>query len=234
MILAMSAAQIKSHCPTCGPGRFANVLHKDRDRRDDDETGMWEETTSYMLQCGGCRTVFFQQDYINSEDYGPEGPEKTTTYYPAPAKRKRPGWFSPIDIDMGLHDLLKETYNALDVDARVLSATGARTAFDRASELLKIDPALTFKEKLSELQSEGHISLSEFQHLDILTDAGGAAAHRGWKPKPDQLDTVMAILENFIHRKFVIEAEAKRLKAELPRHQKRTKKAAPKAASPEK
>jgi Domain of unknown function (DUF4145) len=230
MIPAMSTEQIKSHCPTCGPGRFANVIHKHRANYHDEETGMWEETTSYMLQCGGCKNVFFQQDYIFSENIGPEGPEKTITYYPAPAKRKRPDWFSPLDIETGLYDLLRETYNALDVDARVLSVTGARTVFDRASELLKIDPALTFNEKLSELQSEGHISLSEFQHLDILTDAGGAAAHRGWKPKPGQLDTVMSILENFIHRKFVIEAEAKRLRAELPRRQKRKKKVAAKAA----
>jgi Domain of unknown function (DUF4145) len=192
---------------------------------------MWEETVSYMLQCGGCKTVFFQQDYMFSEDVAPDGrPERTITYYPAPAKRKRPDWFTPIDIEARLYDLLKETYNALDVDARVLSVTGARTIFDRASELLKIDPAITFKEKLSELQTQGHISLSELQHLDILTDAGGAAAHRGWKPTPGQLDTVMLILENFIHRKFVIESEAKRLRSELPRRQKRKKKAAIKAA----
>jgi hypothetical protein len=230
MIPVMSAEQIKSHCPTCGPGRCANVLHKHRVESRDDETGMWEETTSYMLECGGCKTVFFQQDYLFSEDIGPDGPERTITYYPAPAKRKRPDWFSPLDIESRLYDLLRETYNALDVDARVLSVSGARTIFDRVSELLKIDPTLTFREKLGELQSEGHISLSELRHLDILTDAGGAAAHRGWKPKPDQLDTVMSILENFIHRKFVIESEAKRLKAELPRRQKQKKKAAAKAA----
>jgi hypothetical protein len=83
-----------------------------------------------------------------------------------------------LDLDADLYSLLKETYNALDVDARVLSATGARTIFDRASELLKIDPALTFMEKLDELQKKGHISSSERAQLDILTDAGGAAAHR--------------------------------------------------------
>ncbi|RXH23473.1 hypothetical protein XH99_31785 [Bradyrhizobium nanningense] len=126
--------------------------------------------------------------------------------------------------DSGLYDLLNETYNALNVDARVLAATGARTIFDRASELLKIDPALTFGQKLDELQAKGHISSSERAHLDILTDAGGAAAHRGWKPKPGQLDTIMSIVESFIHRKFVLESEVKRLKAQLPRRQKRKKK----------
>jgi hypothetical protein len=110
------------------------------------------------------------------------------------------------------------------MDARVLSAMGARTIFDRASELLRIDSALTFKEKLDQLQNKGHISASERAQLDILTHAGSAAAHRGWKPTADQLNTVMSIVETFVHRKFVLESEAKRLKAQIPRRKKRRKK----------
>jgi hypothetical protein len=178
-----------------------------------------------MLECGGCKTVFFQEEYMCSEDFGPDGrPEKRITYYPAPAKRKRPEWFSLVDLEAGLYSLLNEPYNALEVDARVLSATGARAIFDRASELLKIDPGLTFKEKLDRLQNKGHISASERAQLDILTDAGSAAAHRGWKPTADQLNTVMAIVETFIHRKFILEAEVKRLKGQIPQRKKRRKK----------
>jgi hypothetical protein len=177
-----------------------------------------------MLECGGCKTVFFQEDYVCSEEIGPEGYEKRVTYYPAPAKRKRPDWFSLLDLEPGLYRLLNETYNALDVDSRVLSATGARTIFDRASELLKIDPALPFKQKLDELQNRGHISASERGHLDILTDAGSAAAHRGWQPSANELNTVMSIVETFIHRKFILESEVKRLKAQIPRRKERRKK----------
>jgi hypothetical protein len=90
-----------------------------------------------------------------------------------------------------------------------------------ASELLKIDPDLTFKEKLDQLQNEGHISASERRYLDILTDAGSAAAHRGWKPTAEQLNTVMSIVETFIHRKFILESEVKRLKTQIPRRKKR-------------
>jgi hypothetical protein len=220
----MPLVQIRGHCPKCGPGRYAKVLHSHEDMEQDDQTGIWEKITSYMLECGGCRTVYFREDYVFSEDFGPDGPETRTTYYPAPAKRKRPEWFSFLNLEGRLYGLLEETYNALDVDARVLSATGARTLFDRASELLKIDPALPFNEKLEQLQIKGHISSSERAHLDVLTDAGGAAAHRGWQPTPDLLDTIMTIVETFIHRKFVLEAEVKRLKKEIPRRQRRKKK----------
>ena len=216
--------QIRSHCPNCGPGRYANVLYSHKVTGDDEKTGIWEATISYLLECGGCKTVIFQEEYVCSEDFGPDGPEKRITYYPAPAKRKRPDWFSLLDLEPGLYSLLNETYNALDVDARVLSATGARTIFDRASELLKIDPALTFKEKLDQLQNKGHISASERGYLDILTDAGSAAAHRGWKPTPEQLNTVMSTVEMFIQRKFILESEVKRLKAQIPRRKKRREK----------
>jgi uncharacterized protein DUF4145 len=158
----------------------------------------------------------FKEEY----DIGPNGPEKRITYYPAPAKRKRPNWFSLLHLESGLYSLLNETYNALDVDARVLSATGARTIFDRASELLGINPAGTFKDKLDELENEGHISSSERGSLDMLTDASSAAAHRGWEPTPNQLDTVMSIVETFIHRKFTLESEVKWLRGQIPPRQK--------------
>jgi len=217
--------QIRGHCPICGPDKYANILYSHEATAHDEKSDIWESTKSQMLECGGCKTVFFREEYVCSEDYGLDGQLQTRiTYYPAPAKRKRPDWFSLLDLEAGLYSLLNETYNALDVDARVLSATGARTIFDRASELLKIDPALSFKEKLDQLQDKGHISASERTHLDILTDAGGAAAHRGWKPTAAQLDTVMPIVETFIHRKFILESEVKQLKAQIPPRKRRRKK----------
>jgi hypothetical protein len=224
---AKKLSLIRSHCPICGAGKFSNVLYCHEAIDNDEETGIWAKTTSYMLECGGCHTVFFQETVVCSEDIEPDGRLiETITHYPAPAKRKRPEWFTFINLESHLYSLLNETYNALDVNARVLSATGARTIFDRASELLKINPALTFKEKLDQLQANGLISASERTHLDILTDAGGAAAHRGWQPTAELLDTIMTIVETFIHRKFVLEAEVKRLKKEIPRRYKRKKKRA--------
>ncbi len=225
--------QIRGHCPNCGPARFADVVAEHTDHEEgDDEYGTWAETTSRILQCGGCKSVYFQEVYVFSEDFGyDEGPDgqpimrynERITYYPAPAKRKRPDWLTFLDIERILYGLLKETYDALDVDAHVLAATGTRTVFDRASELLKIDPSLTFKEKLDLLQQHGHIGASEREHLDLLIDAGSAAAHRGWKPSTVQLNTIMSIVEAFIYRTFVLDAEAKKLKKQIPDRQKRKK-----------
>jgi hypothetical protein len=129
-----------------------------------------------------------------------------------------------MSVEKGLYDLLTETYNALDVDARVLAAAGARTVFDRAAELLKINPAITFAEKLDLLHTKGHVGKSERDHLNLLTEAGGAASHRGWRPQPQQLDTVMSVVEAFLHRTFVIDAEVRKLKKEIPKRKRRKKK----------
>lgn len=58
--------QIKSHCPKCGPGRYANVLYSHKVSGEDN--GVWEAIKSYMLECAGCKTVFFQEEYMCSED----------------------------------------------------------------------------------------------------------------------------------------------------------------------
>jgi Domain of unknown function (DUF4145) len=195
------------HCPKCGADRYANVICAHTKVTKD-----YEEEFQ-ILQCAGCKTVYFGTEYNDEYNYG-------TTYYPEPAKRKRPHWFSSRNLERTLYSLLNETYNALEADAHVLSAIGARTIFDRASELLGIDPAMSFKQKLYQLHSKGHISASEREHLDILTDAGGAAAHRGWKPGWQQLDTIMLLIETFVHRKFILEAAAKQLQAQIPPRQK--------------
>jgi hypothetical protein len=93
--------QIRSHCPNCGPGRYANVLHSHKVSGEDEKSGIWEATESYMLECAGCKTVFFQEEYKCSEDYGPDGLEKRISYYPAPAKRNRPDCFSLLNLEPG-------------------------------------------------------------------------------------------------------------------------------------
>jgi hypothetical protein len=75
--------QIRSHCPHCGPGRYANVLYSHKVSGEDEETGVWGAIKSYMLECAGCKTVFFHEEYMCSEDCAPDGRlEKRITYYP--------------------------------------------------------------------------------------------------------------------------------------------------------
>src|SRR5438874_868421 len=115
-----------------------------------------------------------------------------TVYWPSEIARPRPNWLDALhDRDISLGLLLNEMYTALDSDLRVLAAIGARTAFDRASELLGVNPAIRFQEKLNSLGASGKISLDEEKTLEVLVNAGSAAAHRGWRPKPEELNTML-------------------------------------------
>ncbi len=81
------------------------------------------------------------------------------THYPAPFKRVAPEWTYDLDLaDRELGSLLGDVYGVLNAELRVLAAVAARTVFDRASELLGVDPATTFAEKLDELTKQGKIS----------------------------------------------------------------------------
>jgi hypothetical protein len=206
---------IKGHCPQCGANRNARVLHEHTDRWNDDNIAGSE--TSRMLMCRGCDTVYFETRSVDSQDFDQDGPIERVTYYPAPSKRDEPPWmFEMILEDDKLHSLLKETYAALNNDARVLAAVGLRTIFDRTSEKFGVDPSKSFKAKLDELVALGKIGQAERDSLDVLTDAGGAAAHRGWRPTVKQLGTLMNIGEAFLYRTIILDAEAQRLKKSIP------------------
>ena len=96
-----------------------------------------------------------------------------------------------------------ELYGALNSNLPMLSAIGIRTCFDVASEFLEIDPTFTFAEKLNALVETKRIREIDRERLETAVDAGGASAHRGWKPKPDDLATMMTILEHFVFDAFV-------------------------------
>jgi hypothetical protein len=107
-------------------------------------------------------------------------------------------------------------YSALDNDLRVLAAVAARTVFDRATQLLGVDPAKSFLQKLADLGASGKISVDEETTLRILVDAGSAAAHRGWRPDLTELSVMIDAVESFLHRSFVIGEALTLLKASLP------------------
>ena len=218
---------IKAHCPDCGGMRNAYVRGEHvTEGSDDDGVTSWSDT-GRILECCGCSRIFFRRDFWFSE-WDTEGEHPVTgepriergvetTYWPAPATRKPPKWVSNIEeADRQLGKLLSEMYTALNNDLRVLAAIGARTVFDRSSELLGVDPELKFAQKLQRLFDQGNVRQDEHDTLRVLVDAGSAAAHRGWRPKPEELNTMMDVVETFLHRSFILGDAIKKLKAGIP------------------
>jgi hypothetical protein len=223
---------IKGQCPNCGGGRNAYVRGEHVVRTSDEDDGTSASDTGMILECCGCERIYFRRDQWFSEwetlgEHPITGAPRLeggvdTTYWPAPVARTPPTWINSIEqADRDLGNLVREMYTALNNDLRVLAAIGARTAFDRSSELLGVDPAVSFEEKLDKLVEFGKVSAEERGTLDVLVDAGSAAAHRGWIPQVKELNTMMDIIEMFLHRAFILGEGIRVLKSVVPPKPKR-------------
>jgi hypothetical protein len=233
----------KANCSSCGGQRNCDILGE-HDQRGGDDFLDWS-TEWYILRCRGCEHVFVQTVGTNSEDYDNYYDDRgeqvthhneTIEYWPALSKRQMPDWINLITVkgadESILMGALAELYGALNNDLFMLAGIGMRTSFDAASELLGVDPDKSFKEKLNALVVAGHIGKLDQGRLEALVDAGSASAHRGWKPTADDLDTMMELLEHFLHEAFVAPEKKRRLDAKAAEVKGKVPKRKAKAAAP--
>lgn len=210
----------RGHCPNCGSVRNAAILAEDMVQAEEDG-GVWWKSTYSILRCLGCDCRYIRHVEECSEDAEPETGEinERVSYWPNNhTRRRRPDWLW-ITFEFSypaLSALLKELYAALDHDLCVLASIGMRTVFDCASGLLGANSNQSFGEKLKELVAGNKIGGEEKEILSVLADAGGAAAHRGWKPTASEIDTLMNALENFLERAFVLKHDLRRMTKNIP------------------
>lgn len=218
----------KAPCPECDKDTRVDTLFEKIDRWEIDEgliSGVFEY---YVFQCRGCEAIFFAKSSGDSEDYYDYVDQFTgeheriykdrKAYFPAVAQTPVPSW-AGLNLalkDSTLHDLLHSIYTAMNHELGVLAAIGMRTAFDRVSELLGVDTNLNFDEKLEQMRKGGHISGVQKGVLEVLVDAGSAAAHRGWKPSETHLATMKEILEALVRDHFVLKPEVDKLRKSIP------------------
>jgi hypothetical protein len=141
-------------------------------------------------------------------------------FWPSSSKRERPDWLPKLS-DKILIKLLNSVYTALEHDLNVLAAIGMRVVFDRASELLGVDPIKSFPEKLDQLHKDGNIGAVDQKTLEALTEGGNAAAHRGYEPDLQELDNLASIMEHFVNNHFVLKDVAATLKESIPPRKKK-------------
>jgi hypothetical protein len=220
----------QAHCPRCNGDRACEI-HGEIEvpwEWSDGRNSMHGQTDHKLAQCCGCKEVFYHKSSWDSEDW--EGdyhpvtgetiitfPVKTLTY-PAPEKESaKPDWVWGIAyIDPQLSAILNETYQAYEASSLILASVGLRTAFDRATEILKIDPGLTLVEKVQQLLDNGFIGETEAMTLRVVADAGSAAAHRAWSPDQLEFQTLLTTLEQFIHRTVLTNKAALSIAEKIP------------------
>lgn len=237
----MTKKTFKANCPRCDGERVC-WIHGEFEKTwdwDDGMHSMWGQSDYKLAQCCGCEEVFFHQSSWDSENCDYEYDQKTSqdivvyprtiTTFPTPTKKsKQPDWVWDIaKIDPQLFTILSEMYQAYEHDALILASVGLRTAFDRTTEVLKIDPELTLKDKVALLLKEGHIGDTESKTLGVVTDAGSAAAHRAWTPTQKEFEALLTTLEHFIQRNVVSGKSALDVADSIPKRPARKPKSKP-------
>lgn len=235
----------KAHCPTCNRSQNCDVhgrVYKPWDWADRHGHSMNGGVTHTLFNCRGCDTVFYETSSWDSEDLDywetrngelESEANLTKATFPKPPSRPRPDWHDGIGkISPTLYRILEETYKADEMECHLLAAVGLRTALDSCVTAVKIDPAITFAEKLQALKSEGYIGETEHDLLAVLTDAGNAAAHQGWTPEREEVHHLLDVLETFIKRVLVNGKRALEMKEGIPQRQRRQKENAINPAGP--
>ncbi|WP_368646842.1 DUF4145 domain-containing protein [Castellaniella ginsengisoli] len=229
----MSAlSEIEGYCPNCKADKWSWI--KAQHETHGDEHGMWWHTTYRVLECKTCTTAFVQREEVCSEDvdhwyddYGKPRSEynKQFEYFPPKPKWPRPEWIGAVaERDTDLANLFHELYAALDDDLSVLAAIGIRTVLDRVTEILGIDPAMRFEEKISSLVDQRILTPQHREDLDLLIDAGSAAAHRGWTPSERELKHLLGFLEAFTYKALFDLPSLQHLRNHIPPKPKRQRK----------
>jgi hypothetical protein len=217
---------VKGHCPTCKDDRNAYLIAEHLEKWEDKDAPIWSTVKYQILKCCGCDSVYFKEEHYFSEDeeysYGSNGEtlievKPTCSYWPQPLRRKPAEWLDRYcALDAEVANLLRQIYSALNNDLNILAAMGMRTLFDKTCEVLKINSSITFQQKLDKLVSEKLVGEMEKEIFEVLTDAGSAAAHRGWQPSLSDIDVLMTAMEQFLYRAFILKWEAQKVKSRIP------------------
>lgn len=224
----------KAHCPTCNRAQNCCIhgrTYKPWEWSDNQGNSAGGGVTHSLCECLGCETVFYENSSWDDQDadywYDRDGntqsqPIEHKSTYPGPPSRLRPDWFDNVGtIEPFLGRILDETYKAYEQDCYILTAVGLRTALDRCVTAVKIDTAISFEEKLKTLLRDGYIGETEHKLLEVLTDAGNAAAHRAWNPSQDEIKHLLDVLEAFIKRVLINGKRALAISDAIPQRQKR-------------
>ena len=218
----------KAPCPKCQGDCNAFVHGETSTEWSDDsdpDNYMYGGTFHKLLECCGCSTVFYFTDSSHSEewDFDKNGQmyliHNIKTF---PARDLRPRWFDSLfRKDYILYHILYEVYNAVGNESYILATIGLRTAFDRAIEIIGIDPELKMYQKVDAVLKEGFVGETEREQLSIVTEAGNAAAHRGWSPNSHEFTPLLQAIERFIEKSVMRDKRIEELKEIIPMKQKK-------------
>ncbi|MBI1980430.1 MAG: DUF4145 domain-containing protein [Methylocystis sp.] len=215
--------ETKAPCSSCLQVTTHKVLFETSTTDEDWDQAQFTESFS-LLQCAGCQHISMKHSLKYLDDRSAQN-----HYYPPPTSRKKPAWwlyFGMAENEKPLSDLLWEIYQTVEGGQHRLAAMGVRALLEQIM-ILKIGDQGTFTGNLDALQRAGYISTVQHDTMRNILDVGDAAIHRGFKPKEEELNLVLDIMEAIIGTIFHHSEESGKLLNRVPpraRQPKKTKK----------
>lgn len=152
--------------------------------------------TYTLLQCQICGQGRLQVVMWNSENDG-----SPPSLFPCSEFRRPPEWLN--DLEQTQRFLLKEIYAALDIGMYAVALMGVRAVLD-VWVSNQTSGGNNFPKKLGPLVTYGTLSWRQVEILEVVFDAGSAAAHRGYAPsQPDALAAIEAV-ENLLQQHLLV------------------------------
>ncbi|HCR0386791.1 DUF4145 domain-containing protein [Enterobacter kobei] len=218
------SGEYKAPCPSCHRECNTDVIGRKEQtwEQDFDGNSVYGEVDHLLLECCGCNTVFYLRKSWDTESYTHDKIDYKIVTFPAPDSQKvKPEWLRQVYLkDKRLYRILCEVYEAYERESFILASIGLRTAFECASEALDIETGLPMVKKVLLAFEKGFIGVAEREQIMILTDAGNAAAHRGWHPGEDEFKSLLKVLENFILRTVLNTDDLQYIAHAIPKKQK--------------
>ncbi|HED1792732.1 DUF4145 domain-containing protein (plasmid) [Citrobacter sp. RHB20-C16] len=229
----MSDKIFKAPCPSC-KRKCNTIVLGEKSKEWNEESGhdnyVYGKDDHKLLECCGCGTIFYYKKSWNSEHTyidanGNEEAELSVVTVPAIENPSlQPDWVSDIYAkDVVLFHILTEVYTAYAHHAFILAATGLRTAFDHTTSLIDIPPNDKFEQKVKAVFDKGYVSETERGHLAVVTEAGNAAAHRGWRPTKTQFESLLHVVEKFVQNVVLRDREIEKIGEAIPKKPKTPK-----------
>lgn len=172
----------------------------------------WWKNDYMIIECLGCETVSFREDYIDSSSF--EGIDEVTirpqiTIYP-------PRENIIIDVKKSLipkkiRYIYEESIKATNNNCLILAAAGFRSVIEAIS-LEKSISEHNLEKKINKLHELGHITIKESERLHKIRFIGNESIHEIVKPSLEELIEVNTIIKSLINNLYVLDRLLKKNK----------------------
>ena len=199
----MTEKILRAPCNLCGQGTEHDVIHTEPASQGTD--GIEIPARTEVLFCRGCKEVSVRKGIVE-EKVHEEGAESRSkiTYTPPRLWHQPPKWLSDLEqYDPDLKGLLDEVYSATNDKKIRLLSMGVRSVLDRMMSLALGGDVGSFKQKLSDMVKEDHLTAKQAENLEIVIDAGSASTHRGFKPPRELLKGMVIVMENLVREHYI-------------------------------